>query len=128
MRILLVIFLCLPALALAQEILIFGGQGNRDFLGCLNCNEYSSNSVWNSYSNFSWSNSFGKWNPYGPYKNPYSAYSACNEYTNSGPVLVDRQGNFYGRLSVNQYLNGSVCGVTGNERICRALRVMCSSD
>jgi hypothetical protein len=127
MKKLLVFILTLTSLqVVAQEILIFGGQGNKDFLGCLTCNEYDSNSVWNDMSQYGWDNGFGKWNPFGPYKNPYSLTSACNSYSSSGPVLVDRQGNFYGRLTVNDYADRSICGMAGNEKICRALKVMCA--
>jgi hypothetical protein len=45
---------------IAAEILIFGGSGHREFLGCLNCSEYSTGSIWNEYSTFGWKNDFGK--------------------------------------------------------------------
>jgi hypothetical protein len=38
----------------AQEILIFGGEGHREFLGCLNCNEFATNSIWNEFSTYGW--------------------------------------------------------------------------
>jgi len=112
----------------AQEILIFGGDSNKEFLGCLTCNEMAGNSVWNEMSTYGWKNGYGKWNPYGQFKNPYSNYSACNEYTSNSPVLVDRNGKFFGRLTMNSYSVGSVCGINGNERICRALKVMCADQ
>ncbi len=34
----------------AEDLLLFGGDNNKEFLGCLNCSEYHSNSVWNDYS------------------------------------------------------------------------------
>ncbi len=55
---------------IAQEILIFGGQNNKEFLGCLTCSEMSANSVFNDFSQYGWANGFGVWNPFGPYKNP----------------------------------------------------------
>jgi hypothetical protein len=79
-------------------------------------------------STYGWKNGYGKWNPYGQFKNPYSNYSACNEYTSNSPVLVDRNGKFFGRLTMNSYSVGSVCGINGNERICRALKVMCADQ
>lgn len=112
----------------AQEILIFGGDNNKEFLGCLTCNEMTGNSVWNEMSQYGWKNGFGKWNPFGQYKNPFSVYSACNEYTSSAPVLVDRNGRFYGRLTMNEYASGSVCGFSGNAKICSALKVMCADQ
>jgi hypothetical protein len=112
----------------SKDILIFGGDNNKDFLGCLTCNEMSGNSIWNEMSTYGWKNGFGKWNPFGQYKNPFSSYSACNEFTQNGPVLVDREGNFYGRLSINEFVSKGICGVSGDERICRALRVMCADQ
>jgi hypothetical protein len=127
-KITLVFLMLLASTTNAQEILIFGGNNNKDFLGCLSCNEMSGNSVWNEMSQYGWNNGFGKWNPFGPYKNPFSSYSACNEFTSNGPVLVDRNGKFYGKLTMNEYANGSVCGLSGNEKICRALKVMCADQ
>jgi hypothetical protein len=127
-KITLTVLMLLASAANAQEILIFGGNNNKDFLGCLSCNEMAGNSVWNEMSQYGWNNGFGKWNPFGPYKNPFSSYSACNEYTSSGPVLVDRNGKFYGRLTMNEYTSGSICGFSGNERICSALKVMCADQ
>lgn len=112
--------------AIAQDILIFGGSEHKDFLGCLSCNEYSSDSVWNDMSTFGWRNGLGKWNSFGPYVNSFSGQSACNQFASDPPVLVDRQGNIYGRLSVNEYISGSICGVSGNENVCTALKVLCS--
>ncbi len=112
---------------IAQEILIFGGQNNKEFLGCLTCSEMSANSVFNDFSQYGWANGFGVWNPFGPYKNPFSSTSACNEFSAQGPVLVDRKGNFYGRLTVNEFADKSICGITGNANICRALKIMCAS-
>jgi hypothetical protein len=116
-----------PAIA-AEDILIYGGDKNKEFLGCLSCNEYSANSVWNEMSTYGWKNGFGKWNPFGPHKNPFSSTSACNEFSSNGPVLVDKKGKFYGRLTLNEYVGGSICGASGSAEICRALKVMCSDE
>jgi hypothetical protein len=126
-----IIFLVLifvSTLSQGKDILIFGGDNNKEFLGCINCDEMSKNSVWNDMSQYGWNNGFGKWNPFGQYKNPFSSYSACNEFTSNGPVLVDRDGNFYGRLTVNEFVSKSICGVSGSAKLCRALKVMCAGD
>jgi hypothetical protein len=121
--------LSIPASAQQGErILIFGGREHDQFLGCLTCSDVDSESVWNDVSQFGWANDFGKWNPFGENRNPYSSTSACNEYSSSAPILVDRRGNFYGTLSVNEYAKGSICGASGNEQVCRALRVMCAKN
>lgn len=111
----------------APEILIMGGPNHSEFLGCLNCNPYSPNSVLNNVSQYGWANQVGKWNRFGLYANPYGTNSACNSFSTDPPILVDRSGNVYGKLSVNEYLPGSVCGVTGAQNVCNALKVMCSA-
>jgi len=42
-------------------------------------------------------------NPYSQFGSRYSAYSACNPYATDPPVIVDENGNYYGRLTVNTY-------------------------
>lgn len=110
------------------ELLLFGGDGHKEFLGCLNCSDTAANSVWNDVSKYGWANDFGVWNPFKPYKNEFGQYSACNEFASDPPVIVDRRGNFYGRLTISEYKEGSVCGVRGSEQLCRALKVMCAAD
>ena len=89
----------------AQEaMLLFGGESNRTFLGCLNCGEYDNTSIHNKYGEFG--SEYAEksiFNKYGNYGSPYSSYSACNEHTNRAPVIVDKNGKFYGRLSVNRH-------------------------
>ena len=88
----------------AQELLIFGcGSTNKShevFLGCLNCSEYSSSSIWNKYGTYgSEYSSQSIWNSYGTYGSPYSDKSPFNKYADCLPAIVDEQGNFYGYLT-----------------------------
>jgi hypothetical protein len=86
------------------KLMVFGGQGHQTYLGCLNCNEYASDSVQNAYGTFGSAympNSMA--NQYGEFGSPYSMYSACSQYASDPPVIVDDAGNFYGRLTVNAY-------------------------
>lgn len=86
------------------RLLIFGGTNNRQFLGCLNCDKYDSNSVFNPYADFgSRYSDTSILNPYGDYGSKYSDTGACNPYANSAPVIVDDAGNYYGRLTMNRY-------------------------
>ena len=90
----------------SQELLVFGGQKHDIFLGCLSCSEYATNSIFNQYSPYgSAFSSTSVLNGYSQYGSKYSAYSACNEYASYPPVVVDRQGNFYGYLTTNNYKN-----------------------
>ena len=88
------------------ELLIFGGSGHDEFLGCLNCSEYSSDSICNGYGTYGNEySSSGMFNEYSGFGNEYSSSSPWNEYSSSNavPVLVDRGGNFYGYFTINRY-------------------------
>ena len=88
----------------APKLMIFGGDGHKTYLGCLNCNQYASDSVLNTYGSYGSAYSTSSLaNSYGDFGSPYSTYSACNPYATDPPVVVDNAGNFYGRLTVNAY-------------------------
>lgn len=112
----------------ASRLLLFGGTSHKDFLGCLNCNEFDSSSVWNSMSQYGFGNSMGKWNRFGDYGNAFSATSPCNAYATSAPVVVDDAGGFYGYFTINAYAPKSVCGATGNRSICAAATAFCADE
>lgn len=88
----------------ATKLMIFGGEGHKTYLGCLNCSEYASDSVFNTYgepgSTFAVDSIA---NHYGQFGSPYAIYSACNPYSSDPPVVVDGAGKFYGRLTLNAY-------------------------
>ena len=87
-----------------SKIMIFGGEGRRTYLGCLSCSEYSTDSVFNAYGDHGsrYSNE-SVWNHYSDFGSRYSNYGACNPYANDPPVIVDSEGKFYGRLTLNVY-------------------------
>jgi hypothetical protein len=88
----------------SAKMMIFGGEGHKTYLGCLNCSEYAADSVRNQYGTHgSAYSSESIFNHYGQYGSAYSAESACNEYANDPPVIVDESGRFYGRLTLNRY-------------------------
>ena len=96
----------------AQELHIWGSSSSqpnshRQYLGCLNCDSYSPNSIWNSYGNYgnNYSN-LSIWNDYGTYGNSYSNYSPWNSSASYPPVIVDKQGNFYGYFTTDMYEQG----------------------
>ena len=108
-----------------QELLLFGGPGHNQFLGCLNCSDISPASVSNLTSGYGFANDFGVWNSFGQYASRFSMYSACNQFATDPPVIVDRAGNAYGRFTINQFAAGSVCGVTGNAKACEIVTAVC---
>jgi hypothetical protein len=86
------------------KLMIFGGADHKTYLGCLNCNRYAADSVSNPYgTNGSQYSAESIWNHYGEFGSPYAIYSACNPYTEDPPVIVDENGRFHGRLTVNPY-------------------------
>jgi hypothetical protein len=88
----------------SPKIMVFGGVDHKTYLGCLNCNEYASDSIFNAYgtrgSAFS---TESIWNHFSEYGSEFSTYSACSAYASDPPVIVDGTGAYYGRLSINQY-------------------------
>lgn len=93
------------------ELLLFGGTGHDEFLGCLDCGEYASESVCNDYGTYG--NQYSSdsiWNAYSNFGNQYGSNSPWNSYSSSKgvPVLVDRQGNFYGYFTINRYRSDAV--------------------
>ena len=77
------------------------------FLGTLNKNSYDANSIYNEYGTYgSQYNAKSIFNKYGKYGSDYSSLSPFNAYAANPPGLYDRQGDFYGTLSINKYANG----------------------
>ncbi len=90
--------------SLQQKLMLFGGEGHKVYLGCISCSEYATDSVFNQYGTFgSRYSSTSIWNHYSEYGSAYSSWGACNPYATDPPVIVDLDGNFYGRLTLNEY-------------------------
>jgi hypothetical protein len=86
------------------KLMIFGGPGHQTYLGCLSCSEYDTESIFNEYGTYGSPYSAQSIrNPYSSFGSPYSATSACNPYASDPPVIVDGNGKYYGRLTVNTY-------------------------
>lgn len=96
--------LAYPSTGSTPRLLLFGGVGHKTYLGCVSCSQYDPESVFNEYglhgSKYAVDSIL---NAYGQYGSPYSAYSACNPYATDAPVIVDGNGQFYGRLTLNVY-------------------------
>lgn len=88
----------------AQELHLYGGRSHDVYLGCINCSKFSRNSIWNSFSQYgSRFNSNSIWNRYGTYGSRSGTYSPWSNSATHPPVVVDKEGNFYGYLSVNRF-------------------------
>lgn len=91
-------------LLLAQKSLhIYGGESHDVYLGCLNCSDIDANSIWNEIGTYG-SNISPKsiWNDIGTYGSDISSYSPWNEIASYPPVIVDKEGGFYGYFTVNE--------------------------
>ena len=111
MKKILSILLLFSANIYAAELLIFGGYNHDVFLGCLTCSEYNSDSICNNYGTYG--NKYsdkGMFNEFAVFGNEYSSMSPWNRYSVSDevPVLVDRDGDFYGYFTINEYKYNAV--------------------
>lgn len=99
-----ILFSLLTNFGFSQSLHLYGGSNNEVYLGCLNCNSYDSDSIWNEYGTYGSSYSSNSiWNEYGTYGSEYNSYSPWNQYSSTPPVVVDKQGNFYGYFTLNEY-------------------------
>jgi hypothetical protein len=102
------IFLLLNFLACcmfhSQSLYLYGGADQDQYLGCLNCDTFDKNSVWNKFSDYgNVYSSKSIWNTYGNYGSSHSTYSPWSAYASYPPAIVDQNGNFYGYLTLNPY-------------------------
>ncbi len=102
-----VALLVVSSSSLAQNVpalMLFGGPGHKTFLGCLNCGKYASGSICNKYGQQgSKYNSESIWNKYGNFGSRYSNESPWNRYASEPPVIVDKEGGFYGYFTANTH-------------------------
>ena len=103
------VFLFLLALAtssaLAQPPGFFSEMPiTKRFLGCLNCSQFDSGSICNqSGQNGSEFSGYSIWNRLSNFGNALSSYSPWNQFSNAGPIIVDKDGHFYGQLTANKF-------------------------
>jgi hypothetical protein len=98
-----VLFLLLATALFGQEILIFGGSDHDEFLGCATCNRFDTDSIWNQFGTYGSKFSASSiWNDFSVWGSQFSNTSVFNSFARNPPVLVDRQGNFYGYFTANK--------------------------
>lgn len=86
----------------AQTLHLYGGSDQDVYLGCLNCSDLSSSSVWNDLGTYGSGLSTNSiWNDLGRFGSDLSNYSPWNDIASEPPIIVDKEGNFYGYFTTN---------------------------
>lgn len=87
-----------------EALLLFGGKNHDQYIGCLNCGKYDDGSVCNKYGDYGSKYSDKSiWNKYGDYGSKYNDESPWNKYGSNPPVIVDKNGDFYGYFAASKY-------------------------
>jgi hypothetical protein len=111
-----------PRAPAPDNIRVFGGRDYSVYLGCFNCDEFHTESIWNRFgshgSPFSQTSINNQFSQYG---SPFSSFSACNEFATQPPVLADSR-TFYGELTLNSFRARAI----RDTAVVAALRVLCS--
>ncbi len=108
-----------------SKLMIFGGKAHDVYLGCL-CDPTVSDSVLNEFGKFG-KNGFNPggslWSPLSEFRRAIGDTSACSTFATDPPAVVQQDGTFIGRLTLNtsrrdaisektvlQWLDRDVCG------------------
>ncbi|WGK93821.1 MULTISPECIES: hypothetical protein [Flavobacterium] len=87
-----------------ERILIYGGEDYSVYLGCINCDKFDKESIWDYTSPYG--SPFSKnsiTNKHGEYGGEYGKYSPFNKFSKYPPKLVDAKGNFYGYFTADRF-------------------------
>ena len=85
------------------KLMLFGGDKQHEYLGCLNCGERARDSVCNANSPYgSELHSISIWNRLGTYGNQLRQQSPWNELGGNPPVIVDQNGMIHGYFTKNR--------------------------
>lgn len=92
-----------PPFQNSTRVDMYGGANGRVYLGCVTCNRFDSDSIYNQFGNYgSRFSSTSIWNQFSDYGSPFNTYSACNAFATNPPIwLVGNQ--VLGELTLNQF-------------------------
>jgi len=120
-----------------NKIMIFGGKDHNIYLGCLSCETYENDSIFNENGHYGSCQLFQKDSLFckGPFDDfgsggPFHDLSACGPNASNPPVIVDNLGYYYGRFSIDSPFENkdSICNNFGkfyNEDICKIVTLIC---
>lgn len=121
-----------PMLARAQgatiqmAMHIWAGPLHREYLGCLNCDQFDVSSVWDGYGAMGWDNGFAANSHFARYRQAHGRYSACDAFAQDPPILMDNSLRHFGVLNVSDTRADSICGPHGVPGICQVLKATCA--
>jgi hypothetical protein len=85
------------------QLLLFGGEDQKTFLGCLNCSQSDSGSICDQFGEYGSESDGGSiWSQFGNFGSSFSNDSPWNQFSTSGPVVVDKSVQSYGRFTSNR--------------------------
>jgi hypothetical protein len=90
-------------------LLLFGGRDHKTYLGCL-CDATEPDSVMSQSGQFG-PNGYRMesiWSQIGDYGSSYGAFSPCNRFADHPPVVVSKEGAFYGYLTIDRFKDKAV--------------------
>ena len=105
---------------------IWAGPLHREYLGCLNCDQYDVASVWDGYGPMGWSNTFTANSHYARYRAAHDRYSACDAFAADPPILMDNALHHHGVLNISDTRADGICGPHGVPSICQVLKSTCA--
>jgi hypothetical protein len=130
-----------PVAIQPPRLMVFGGPDHKVYLGCLNCDPSTYDSIFNKGGPYGHCPGPFDDNLYcrGPFKEfgssgPFHDQSACGSSASDPPVIVDQNGRYYGRFSIGgpfghgDSVCASVFGSFRNERVCVIVQQVCQSS
>lgn len=132
LALLLALALALPGVAWGQgatiqmAIHIYAGPLYREYLGCLNCDQFDVASVWDGYGAMGWDNVFAANSHFAQYRSSHGRYSACDPFAAEPPIMKDNSLRLHGVLNVSTTRADAVCGPHGTLSICEGLKRACA--
>ncbi|QFU76862.1 hypothetical protein EY643_15055 [Halioglobus maricola] len=91
----------------APYLILYGGEEQQFFLGCINCPAAHFESVCNANGSYgSPYAAYSIWNESGDFGSPYTNFSPWNIFATAAPVIYDTDGLFYGYLTANPSQQG----------------------
>jgi len=110
------------------RLMLYAGSLYKDFIGCLNCDQYNFSSVWNNYSPYGWDNTYTKYSHFYTYRQEHGVYSACDPYATHPPRIVDKENKIYGYLNISKTRHDSVCYPNAMKVVCEKLTEICDHE